>query len=189
MKKAISGFTIVELLIVVVVIAVLAAISAVAYTGIQSRANDASVKAGVKQFETAFRLWAQDHPSPIIGGYGSTIAVTNGMCSDVNAGGWVATGVYVCTIGDALVSTSTLPSGFFRTLPQNTYYNTATTDGRFAIMFYKCSSFADRYALYWTLQNPSAEEGANLETIRSTCGQNVMVRDNWGMRAAKIIQL
>lgn len=36
-----SGFTIVELLIVIVVIAVLAAISIVAYTGIQGRARDA----------------------------------------------------------------------------------------------------------------------------------------------------
>lgn len=33
-----SGFTIVELLIVIVVIAILATISVVAYTGIQSRA-------------------------------------------------------------------------------------------------------------------------------------------------------
>lgn len=38
------GFTIVELLIVIVVIAILAALSIVAYTGIQNRANDASVK-------------------------------------------------------------------------------------------------------------------------------------------------
>ena len=35
-----SGFTIVELLIVVVVIAILAAISIVAYAGIQNRANE-----------------------------------------------------------------------------------------------------------------------------------------------------
>jgi len=40
MRKSRSGFTIVELLIVVVVIAILAAISIVAYTGIQNRAND-----------------------------------------------------------------------------------------------------------------------------------------------------
>lgn len=38
-----SGFTIVELLIVVVVIAILAAITIVAYNGISSRANDAAI--------------------------------------------------------------------------------------------------------------------------------------------------
>ena len=39
-----SGFTIVELLIVIVVIAILAAITIVAYTGIQSRAYDTAVQ-------------------------------------------------------------------------------------------------------------------------------------------------
>lgn len=42
MRKSISGFTIVELLIVIVVIAILAAISVVAYNGIQTRARDAA---------------------------------------------------------------------------------------------------------------------------------------------------
>lgn len=42
-----AGFTIVELLIVIVVIAILAAISVVAYTGIQNRANNAAVEADI----------------------------------------------------------------------------------------------------------------------------------------------
>lgn len=40
MKKTISGFTIVELLIVIVVVAILAAISIIAYNGIQARTNN-----------------------------------------------------------------------------------------------------------------------------------------------------
>lgn len=44
MVKSRSGFTIVELLIVVVVIAILAAISIVAYASIQERANSAAIQ-------------------------------------------------------------------------------------------------------------------------------------------------
>lgn len=44
-----NGFTIVELLVVIVVIAILAAISIVSYTGIQNRATETQVIASVKQ--------------------------------------------------------------------------------------------------------------------------------------------
>jgi len=50
MKASRSGFTIVELLIVIVVIAILATISIVAYTGIQNRANDTVIQADLNSF-------------------------------------------------------------------------------------------------------------------------------------------
>jgi prepilin-type N-terminal cleavage/methylation domain-containing protein len=43
------GFTIVELLIVIVVIGILAAITIVAYTGVQQRANASSAQSGASQ--------------------------------------------------------------------------------------------------------------------------------------------
>jgi type IV pilus assembly protein PilA len=46
------GFTIVELLIVVVVIAILAAITVVAYNGISQRATTSSINSSVKQWAT-----------------------------------------------------------------------------------------------------------------------------------------
>lgn len=52
MRKTTSGFTIVELLIVIVVIAILAAISIVAYNGIQERAKLTSTQAKLKQIYT-----------------------------------------------------------------------------------------------------------------------------------------
>lgn len=51
------GFTIVELMIVIVVIAILAAISIVAYTGVQGRANDSVVQQDLRQIGTVLDTW------------------------------------------------------------------------------------------------------------------------------------
>ncbi len=52
------GFTIVELLIVVVVIAILAAITIVAYNGIQNRAKESAAQAAAKQAFTKIQAYA-----------------------------------------------------------------------------------------------------------------------------------
>lgn len=63
MTKSKSGFTIVELLIVIVVIAILAAIFIVAYTGIQNRAYNTKVIAGTTQYQKAFLSYKAVHDS------------------------------------------------------------------------------------------------------------------------------
>jgi prepilin-type N-terminal cleavage/methylation domain-containing protein len=69
MKKSTSGFTIVELLIVIVVIAILATISIVAYNGIQQRARNAQIVSGVKIYEKAILSYAAVNGSyPTISG-------------------------------------------------------------------------------------------------------------------------
>jgi prepilin-type N-terminal cleavage/methylation domain-containing protein len=52
-----SGFTIVELLIVIVVIGILAAITIVAYNGIQNRAYDAAVQSDIDNVVKELRLY------------------------------------------------------------------------------------------------------------------------------------
>ena len=52
-----SGFTIVELLIVIVVIAILASITIVAFNGIQQRARNSQIVQGVTMYEKAIRLY------------------------------------------------------------------------------------------------------------------------------------
>lgn len=58
-QKHTQGFTIVELLIVVVVIAILAAITIVAYTGIQNRAKSSAAAATAGQFGKKLAIYAQ----------------------------------------------------------------------------------------------------------------------------------
>lgn len=61
-----TGFTIVELLIVIVVIGILAAITIVAYNGIQQRAKNAQVISGTRAYITAIQQYAtlkSEYPS------------------------------------------------------------------------------------------------------------------------------
>jgi type II secretion system protein G len=57
MKKTSSGFTIVELLIVIVVIGILATITIVAYNGIQQRGRDAQRAQDIKSIAKALEIY------------------------------------------------------------------------------------------------------------------------------------
>jgi prepilin-type N-terminal cleavage/methylation domain-containing protein len=59
MKKE-RGFTIVELLIVIVIIAILAAITIVAYNGIQQRARDAGRQSDITNLSKALTAYSSD---------------------------------------------------------------------------------------------------------------------------------
>jgi prepilin-type N-terminal cleavage/methylation domain-containing protein len=76
------GFTIVELLIVIVVIGILAAITIVAYNGIQDRANNATTINGIAQYTKLFQFYANDN-----GSYPSTASYP---CLDTSASGGCA---------------------------------------------------------------------------------------------------
>lgn len=64
-RKRSEGFTIVELLIVIVVIAILAAITIVSYNGIQKRAAESAVKSDLRNAATALEVAAIDGPSTV----------------------------------------------------------------------------------------------------------------------------
>lgn len=56
-----SGFTIVELLIVIVIIGILAALVIVAYNGIQGRANDTSIQTDLRNISQKTELFYADY--------------------------------------------------------------------------------------------------------------------------------
>lgn len=61
--KSAAGFTLVELLIVIVIIAILAAITIVAYNGITQRANNTTTIQGTEAYLKAYALYAADNGS------------------------------------------------------------------------------------------------------------------------------
>lgn len=66
------GFTIVELLIVIVVIAILAAVTVVAYTGVQNRAHDTAVQNDLETIAKKFELYKIDSSAGLYP-YGATL--------------------------------------------------------------------------------------------------------------------
>lgn len=106
-----SGFTIVELLIVIVVIGILAAITVVAFNGVQSRARDTARKTDLVQIANAVRMYALDNN----GSYAEA------GCGNGTGTGWLTTdydgvGPYVpintcLTQGGYLSKVLTDPSG------------------------------------------------------------------------------
>lgn len=74
-----QGFTIVELLIVIVVIAILAAITIVAYNGIQSRAKSSSAQSTAANIDKKAELYNTDDTAPA--GYPATLSALTGAAS------------------------------------------------------------------------------------------------------------
>jgi general secretion pathway protein G len=73
-KQKQVGFTIVELLIVIVIIGILAAITIVAYNGIQNRANDTSIQSDLANFAKKIELVKAD-----TGAYPATLTSAMGF--------------------------------------------------------------------------------------------------------------
>lgn len=110
------GFTIVELLIVIVVIAILAAVSIVAYTGIQGRARDAQRMQDMATITKALELYKVSN-----GEYPPTPSSTP------SAGGWHLTSDG--TSATNFLSTLISPNNGVTSVPVDPYNHAVNTGG------------------------------------------------------------
>jgi general secretion pathway protein G len=113
-----NGFTIVELLIVIVVIAILAAITIVAFNGVQTRAENTKTITAVNAYQKALRQYAIENGSyPTTGAFclGDQYEVLNGTTAGCrystsvigNTGGAAARDLLKPYIGNTLPMPST----------------------------------------------------------------------------------
>lgn len=198
------GFTVIELMVVIVVIGLLAGMVLFAYRGARDNSRDTARRAAVDQLVSAIDALKIKYPDQQIntGGYRGTPTAAdalgaNGLCPYASSG-WVhhaGHAHYPCSIGDSLIANDLLRPEFFTTLPPNEVF--ATTDGRSAaMMIYKCNyDAADRtYLLYYYVKQPTAEETAEFQRLRqATSCDTVYPSDteinHYGMRAARKITL
>ena len=79
LDRPVAGFTIVELLVVIVVIAILATITVVAYTGIQARAAEVVLQSDLRNAAIELSIHQLDEGSfPDLGGSGGTLPRSDG---------------------------------------------------------------------------------------------------------------
>ncbi|MDO8335862.1 MAG: prepilin-type N-terminal cleavage/methylation domain-containing protein [Candidatus Saccharibacteria bacterium] len=134
-KSRNQGFTIVELLIVIVIIGILAALVIVAYNGIQQRARDADRDADLRALKTSIELYKADF------GYYPAAGTDN-------------IGYSITTLSATLVPT------YIRSIPQDPQY---PASGK-AYSYVRGTVASDSYAIYMQgyESKPACKSGNNV---------------------------
>ncbi len=187
------GFTVVELLIVVVIIATLAIMTATIYKNAQVQARDAQMRSAADKFADAILLWSsQNRNVKPVGGYGSTTTVTASGCGNGDGGFQDYQHVtintnYQCTVGDAMVALKLLPAELFTKLPANSVGN--TNKQNFHVQ--TCSNNSNRWVLSYMLEDPTQQDTNNFDAILTGCGMptsGYAPRDTYNMKGATLIK-
>lgn len=168
-NKQSSGFTIVELLIVIVVIGILAAITIVAYNGIQQRARDTQRKSDLSQITKALQLYKIDnasYPSTASGCAAGSGGGGNGYLNLIYSG--TTRSIASCLVEDKKLTTELKdPSGSLSC-------SGATCR---TYMIYTCASGTYLMANLESIpQDETAADGTCAPTWDTTYGINYVVR-------------
>lgn len=163
-----NGFTVVELLIVIVIMVLLATMVTIAYSNVQRQARDTQVREAASNYTDALRLWMAYHNGNMPQG-GSVASGTvsspddNVGCSGGGTSGWAngnyTAATYPCTKGSVLQYFGYLPADFFDNLPKTTKYSNNTTN----FMIYGPAS--GKWYLFYSLENPTADEVSKYDAL------------------------
>ncbi len=82
MKKIITGFTLIEMLVVVSIVGILASLTLVSFTSSQKSARDTQRKSDLKQYATALEGFASNHNS-LYPERASTVSAKSTLCTDL----------------------------------------------------------------------------------------------------------
>lgn len=164
------GFTIVELLIVIVVIGILATIAVVAYSGMQQRTRDVKRVSDLNTLADAMILWSNENrtaPTQTGAGWAGT------------GRGWVFNSGYPDNIETVLQRANLIGSGV---------RDPTRPTGTGSYMFYACTNDGskDIYAFFAQLENPDSQPSNDLDRLTAEGCQNLGIRTQYGMNYAKL---
>lgn len=173
-----KGFTVVELLIVIVVMALLATMIALAYGSAQNQAYDTKKRDAFDKFVDALSLWSAANKGTVpYGGWnssgGSVYNTDKENCTNpgnLAMAGWqdynmktVNPTNYGCTLGDVLVNGGYLPETLFTELPHD--------EGVYNFMVYACPTDASGRTLIvmGNLASAKPEDTTNFDSTFNAC--------------------
>lgn len=148
-----NGFTIVELLIVIVVIAILAAISIVAYNGIQARAKLTQQVADLDRIGRAIQLWSAENDKTL----GSSGSGYNGQ----GLGSFTATTTNNSAYTSTSISQLLRSSGYLQ--------GDITSFDEANVMAAPCTSLGDTRWLVMAIVNPAPQKPISEQIADTGC--------------------
>ena len=171
------GFTIVELLIVIVVIAILAAITIVAYNGIQQRSRDAQRMSDVANIVKAIQRWSIETGNDF-----SAMPVGN---LSVTGQGWYNTNYSTSSVKAFLVNLGYLSNGVDDPL------NTKGGPQAYSYMVVECISGDNKQRVVMANleNNPSQTPAQQLGSVSCTSSNYSSYISTYGMDYVKWVKL